>query len=67
MNYYKLYLEKILLDNDLAERYGRTFVEARSELASVSYEQMRRSGCTVEQAQEFAMSQLLQKCNMQKR
>lgn len=61
MNYYMLYLEKVLLDNDLAKRYGKAFVEARSELASESYEQMRRSGYTVEQAHEFAMSILLRK------
>ena len=30
MNYYSLYLEKILLDNDLAMRYENPFVEARS-------------------------------------
>ena len=59
MNYYSLYLEKILLDNDLAMRYENPFVEARSEQASECYEQMRRSGCTVEQAQEFAMSTLV--------
>ena len=35
-----LYLEKVLLDNDLAKRYGKAFVEARSEQASESYEQM---------------------------
>ena len=63
MNYYSLYMEKILLDNDLAVRYGNPFIEARSELASESYEQMRRNGCTVEQAQEFAMSLLLRKCS----
>lgn len=61
MNYYMLYLEKVLLDNDLAKRYGKAFVEARSEQASESYEQMRRSGFTVEQAHEFAMSILLRK------
>ena len=60
MNYYMLYLEKVLLDNDLAKRYGKAFVEARSEQASESYEQMRRSGYTVEQAHEFAASNLLQ-------
>lgn len=60
MNYYKLYLEKFLLDNDLAKRYGKSFVEARSEQASESYELMRRNGCTVEQAQELAMSELMQ-------
>ncbi len=54
-----LYLEKVLLDNDLAKRYGKAVVEARSEQASESYEQMRRSGFTVEQAHEFAMSILL--------
>jgi hypothetical protein len=59
MNYYSLYLEKILLDNDLAMRYKNPFVEVRSEQASECYEQMKRSGCTVEQAQEFAMSTLL--------
>jgi hypothetical protein len=48
MNYYSLYLEKILLDNDLAMRYGNPFIEARSEQASESYEQIRRNGCTVE-------------------
>ncbi len=63
MNYYKLYLEKFLLDNDLAKRYGKAFVEARSEQASESYELKRRNGCTVEQAQEFAMSVLLRKNN----
>ena len=60
MNYYMLYLEKVLLDNDLAKRYGKAVVEARSEQASESYEQMRRSGFTVEQAHEFAASNLLQ-------
>ena len=64
MNYYSLYLEKILLDNDLAMRYGNPFIEARSEQASESYEQIRRNGCTVEQAQELAMSQLLRKYSM---
>ena len=64
MNYYSLYLEKILLDNDLAKRYGIPFVEARSEQASECYELMRRNGCTVEQAQESAMSLLLQKCRL---
>ena len=59
MNYYSLYLEKILLDNDLAMRYKNAFVEVRSEQAPECYEQMRRSGCTVEQAQEFAMSTLV--------
>ena len=59
MNYYKLYLEKFLLDNDLAKRYGKAVVEVRSEQASESYEQMRRSGYTVEQAHELAMSILL--------
>ena len=55
MNYYSLYLEKILLDNDLAMRYGNPFIEARSEQASESYEQIRRNGCTVEQAQVFLL------------
>ena len=63
MNYYKLYLEKVLLDNDLAKRYGKAFVEARSEQASESYELKRRNGYTVEQAQEVAMSVLLRKNN----
>lgn len=64
MNYYSLYLEKILLDNDLAKRYGNPFVEARSEQASECYELMRRNGSTVEQAQESAMALLLQKCRL---
>ena len=59
MNYYKLYLEKFLLDNDLAKRYGKQSVEAHAELASECYEQMRRNGYTVEQAQELAMSELM--------
>ena len=60
MNYYKLYLEKFLLDNDLAKRYMDNSVEARAKQASECYEQMRLNGFTVEQAQELAMSELMQ-------
>lgn len=59
MNYYKLYLEKFLLDNDLAKRYMNHSVEARAKQASECYEKMRRNGYTVEQAQELAMSELM--------
>jgi hypothetical protein len=59
MNYYKLYLEKFLLDNDLAKRYVDHSVEARAKQASECYEKMRRNGYTVEQAQELAMSELM--------
>ena len=59
ISYYKLYLQNYLHETD-NEELSEEFIDARAELAESAYEQSRLEGNTVHQAQERAMSILLQ-------
>lgn len=59
LSYYGLYLLSFLNENHPERLPDTDFIETRSALAGDIYEQSRREGHTVEQAQELAMTALL--------
>ena len=59
MNYYILYLKKLLNDQDDSRAADYTFICSRGEAASEEYERQRRLGLNVVQAQEMAVSLLI--------
>ena len=59
LSYYRLYLKKFLTDTDDPRKDVDVFVDSRSELAEREYEERRRDGLTVAQAQECAIAVLM--------
>ena len=58
LDYYALYLRKYLTDTMDGRKDDEDFISARAELAAQEYEDVRRSGATVDVAQESAMAAL---------
>ena len=60
LSYYRQYLKKYLVDTDDPRKDVDDFIEARAELAEREYEECRRDGLTVDQAQERAITVLME-------
>ena len=60
LSYYRLYLKKYLVDTDDPRKDVDDFIDSRAELAEKEWEERRRDGLTVDQAQESAMSVLIE-------
>ena len=60
LSYYRLYLKKFLTDTDDPRKDVDDFIEAHAELAEREYEERRRDGLTVDQAQERAITVLME-------
>ena len=60
MSYYRLYLKKYLFDTNDPRKSVDDFIESRSELAEIEFEDARRDGLTVDQAQERAIAVLME-------
>lgn len=59
LSYYRLYLQRVM--QEIGEpTFDDAFVEERVNAAEVEFEESRRNGLTVDQAQERAMSVLLE-------
>jgi hypothetical protein len=58
-SYYSLYLKKYLVDTDDPRKDVDDFIVSRAELAEMEYEDTRRNGLTVNQAQERAIAVLM--------
>ena len=59
LSYYRLYLQRVM--QEIGEpTFDDAFVEERVNAAEVEFEELRRNGLTVDQAQERAMSVLLE-------
>ncbi len=59
LSYYRLYLKKYLVDTADPRKDVDDFIEARTELAEKEFEERRRDGLTVDQAQERAIAILM--------
>ena len=59
MSYYRRYLQHLLGEWDEEHKYGDDFLDERADAAEEEYENARREGLTVDQAQELAMAVLL--------
>ncbi len=59
LSYYRLYLKKYLVDTDDLQKNVDDFIDSRAELAEREYEERRRDGLTVDQAQERAIAILM--------
>ena len=66
LSYYGLYLLSFLNENHPERLPDTGFIETRSALADDIYEQARREGHAVEQAQELAMTALLKDLHFSK-
>jgi len=60
LSYYRLYLRKYLVDTDDPRKNVDDFIDSRSELAEKEFEDARRDGLTVNQAQERAIAVLME-------
>ena len=58
-SYYSLYLKRHLQEVNDPRVNDEEFIDARAELASQEYEDIRRAGASVDGAQESAMRVLL--------
>ena len=59
MSYYRLYLQRLLSEWGEENRVSEDFLDERADAAEEEYENARREGLTVDQAQELAMAVLL--------
>lgn len=59
MSYYRRYLQHILREWGMENRYSADLLDERANAAEEEYENARREGLTVDQAQELAMVVLL--------
>ena len=59
MSYYRRYLQHLLGEWGEEHKYGDDFLDERADAAEEEYENARREGLTVDQAQELAMAVLL--------
>lgn len=60
LSYYRLYLKKYLVDTDDPRKDVDDFIDSRAELAEQEFEDARRYGLTVNQAQERAIAVLME-------
>ncbi len=58
MSYYRLYLQRLLKEWGEENRVSENFLDERADAAEEEYENARRDGLTVDQAQERAMAVL---------
>ena len=58
-SYYGLYLLKYLRDTEDPRQHDHDFINGRADNAAGTFESARRSGATVDQAQEVAMRVLM--------
>ena len=59
MSYYRLYLKKYLTETGDPRKNVEAFIDSRAELAEKEWEERRRDGLTVDQAQECAIAVLM--------
>lgn len=59
LSYYGMYLRKFLEETDSSKKNDETFINERADAAEIEYEERRRDGLTVDQAQECAMAVLV--------
>ena len=59
LSYYGMYLRKFLEETDSPKKNDETFINERADAAEIEYEERRRDGLTVDQAQECAMAVLV--------
>ena len=60
LDYYALYLQKYLTDTGDKRKDDEGFIRSRAELAAQEFEEARRDGLTVDQAQERAIEILME-------
>ena len=60
LSYYRLYLKKYLTETDAPWKNVEAFIDSRVELAEAEFEEARRDGLTVDQAQESAIEVLME-------
>lgn len=60
LSYYRLYLLRFLKEQEDERSKDDEFIDARADAAEIEYEERRRDGLTVDQAQELAMAVLLE-------
>ena len=60
LSYYRLYLLRFLKEQEDERANDDEFIDARADAAEKEYEERRRDGLTVDQAQELAMGVLLE-------
>lgn len=60
LSYYRLYLLRFLKEQEDERANDDEFIDARADAAEIEYEERRRDGLTVNQAQELAMAVLLE-------
>lgn len=63
LSYYRLYLLRFLKEQEDERANDDEFIDARTDAAEKEYEDRRRDGLTVDQAQELAMAVLLEGFN----
>lgn len=59
MSYYRLYLKKYLTETNDPRKDVEDFINSRADLAEMEWEECRRDGLTVNQAQECAITVLM--------
>lgn len=59
LSYYRLYLRKYLVNTDDPRKDIEDFINSRADLAEREWEERRRDGLTVDQAQECAIAVLM--------
>ena len=60
LSYYGMYLRKFLEEIDSPKKDDESFINDRANAAEIEYEERRRDGKSVFEAQECAMSVLVQ-------
>ena len=60
LSYYCLYLLHFLKEQEDERANNDEFIDERADAAEIEYEERRRDGLTVDQAQECAMAVLLE-------
>lgn len=60
LSYYRLYLLRFLKEQEDERANDDEFIDSRADAAEIEYEERRRDGLTVDQAQELAMAVLLE-------
>ena len=58
LDYYELYLLDYLRQHKFSQQHDRDFIRTRADEAAETYEQERRNGHSMDQAQELAMTAL---------
>ena len=60
LSYYRLYLLRFLKEQEDERANDDEFIDARADAAEIEYEERRRDGMSVFEAQECAMAVLLE-------